>query len=106
MVCLVGNANTALSTEQRHSALLHIDPRLSDMAEKELGVKTEGKLFGNTFMAELRKHTASLTKMESSLKKNPVGFSSGPGRQPWPSQRLPKLLQTQSSGSAIRFSSP
>lgn len=34
-ICLLGNANSALSAERRHTVLLRFDPQLMDMAEQE-----------------------------------------------------------------------
>ncbi|XP_053310209.1 uncharacterized protein LOC128472338 [Spea bombifrons] len=71
-LCLLGNANAAISAERRKAALLRIDPRLADMADKELGPKADGKLFGDPFISELRKHAGNYTtinKVETSLKK-------------------------------------
>lgn len=54
------------------AVLLSMNLQLADMANKELGPKGEGLLFGEPFNTELHKHTASfstLNKVESSLRK-------------------------------------
>ncbi|KAM4705227.1 uncharacterized protein WCC33_010101 [Rhinophrynus dorsalis] len=72
--------------ECRKAALFHIDVRLTDMTDKELGPKAEGKLFGDPFIVELRKHAGTYTtmnKVETSLKKvfQPQGVFHRAGRQ-------------------------
>lgn len=71
-ICLLGNADAALSAKRRHAVLLCIDPQLTDMAEQNLGPEAEGLLFGHPFINELSKHAASyvtMTKVETSLRK-------------------------------------
>ncbi|XP_063284931.1 uncharacterized protein LOC134570871 [Pelobates fuscus] len=70
-VCLLGNANATLCTERRKSALIRIDSKLLDLGAKEFGPKAQGQLFGDAFIAELKKHVnlfTTLNKAQTSLK--------------------------------------
>lgn len=60
-ICPLRNANTAISAE-----LVRMDVRFSDMAERELEAKTEGKLFGDPVITELRKHAGSFSSLDKS----------------------------------------
>ncbi|XP_069503256.1 uncharacterized protein [Ambystoma mexicanum] len=71
-VCLLGNANCAISSERRRVLLLKIDPKLSDLASYEAGEAAQGMLFGKTFGNEMGRFVgmyASLEKAQASIKK-------------------------------------
>ncbi|KAM4748857.1 nuclear protein MDM1 [Rhinophrynus dorsalis] len=70
--CLLGNANTALSSERRKAALLRIDSKLADLVAKEMGPSSDGLLFGEKFLKELQKHVnlfTMLNKAQTSMRK-------------------------------------
>ncbi|KAM4795627.1 uncharacterized protein WCC33_000689 [Rhinophrynus dorsalis] len=70
-ICLLGNANVALSTERRKAALLRIDAKLSELGSKDLGPAAQGLLFGEPFIMELKRHVnlfTTLNKAQTSLK--------------------------------------
>lgn len=49
-----------------------MDAKFSDMGERELGAKADGKLFGDPFINKLRKHAtsfSSLNKSEAAMKR-------------------------------------
>ncbi|KAM4698707.1 LOW QUALITY PROTEIN: uncharacterized protein WCC33_014241 [Rhinophrynus dorsalis] len=69
-ICLLGNANVALSTERRKAALLRIDAKLADLGSKDLGPAAKGLLFGESFIMDLKKHVnlfTTLNKAQTSL---------------------------------------
>ncbi|KAM8977380.1 LOW QUALITY PROTEIN: uncharacterized protein RCH25_043896 [Pelodytes ibericus] len=71
-LCLLGNANTAISTERRKAALFKLDSKLAELASKELGPDAKGLLFGTKFLKNLSQHVnifTSLNKAQSSLKR-------------------------------------
>ncbi|KAJ1116904.1 hypothetical protein NDU88_005109, partial [Pleurodeles waltl] len=43
-LCLLGNANCAVSSERRKSILMRIDPKLTDLATSEAGPSADGLL--------------------------------------------------------------
>ncbi|XP_078506464.1 LOW QUALITY PROTEIN: uncharacterized protein LOC144765813 [Lissotriton helveticus] len=70
-MCLLGNANCALSAERRRSLLLKIDPKLGELSS-EAGSVVQGTLFGDPFVKELGKFVATfsaLDKAQASMKK-------------------------------------
>ncbi|KAM4706231.1 uncharacterized protein WCC33_010951 [Rhinophrynus dorsalis] len=70
-ICLLGNANAAISAERRKAALLRIDPKLAELGSKELGPSANGLLFGDQFIAELKRHVnlfTTLNKAQSSMR--------------------------------------
>ncbi|KAJ1187998.1 hypothetical protein NDU88_004763 [Pleurodeles waltl] len=72
VLCLLGNANCAISIEQRKSILLRIDLKLADLARGEPGPLADGLLFGNKFIKDLGKfvHTfTALDKAQTSMNK-------------------------------------
>ncbi|CAH2301139.1 Hypothetical predicted protein [Pelobates cultripes] len=52
-ICLIGNANMAVSAERRKAILLKIDLKLATMAISEPGPSAEGMLFGDNFVKDL-----------------------------------------------------
>ncbi|XP_078506998.1 uncharacterized protein LOC144767445 [Lissotriton helveticus] len=71
-VCMLGNANCALSTERRRSILLKMDPKLTELASSESGPLAQGLLFGQPFLKELTKFVATfsgLDKAQNSLRR-------------------------------------
>ncbi|KAJ1134377.1 hypothetical protein NDU88_000829 [Pleurodeles waltl] len=71
-ICLLGNANCAMSTERRRSFLIRLDPKLPELATNEAGSSANGMLFGDKFIANLRKYVATFTaldKAQSNIKK-------------------------------------
>ncbi|KAM8977567.1 uncharacterized protein RCH25_046737 [Pelodytes ibericus] len=71
-LCLLGNANTALSTERRKAALFKLDGKLAELAPKELGPEANGLLFGDKFLKNLNHHVnifTSLNKAQFSLRR-------------------------------------
>ncbi|XP_078534007.1 uncharacterized protein LOC144820300 [Lissotriton helveticus] len=83
-VCLLGNANCALSAERRRSLLLRIDPKLGELSSSEAGSVAQGTLFGDPFVKELGKFVATfsaLDKAQASMKKMfPKKVFGGAGR--------------------------
>ncbi|KAJ1143653.1 hypothetical protein NDU88_009958 [Pleurodeles waltl] len=83
-VCLLGNANCALSVERRRSLLIKIDPKLGKLSNSEAGATAQGNLFGDPFVKELGKFVATfsaLDKAQTSIKKVfPVKVFGGAGR--------------------------
>ncbi|KAM8977614.1 uncharacterized protein RCH25_047525 [Pelodytes ibericus] len=72
VICLIGNANTAIATERRKAILLKIEPKLVNMAVTEPGPPAKGLLFGDNFVKELGSfvHTfTSLDKAQSKMKR-------------------------------------
>ncbi|KAM8977409.1 uncharacterized protein RCH25_044212 [Pelodytes ibericus] len=86
-LCLLGNANTALSTERRKAALFKLDSKLAELAPKELGPGAKGLLFGDKFLKNLSQHVnifTSLNKAQSSMRRvfqSRDRFSHRAGRQ-------------------------
>ncbi|CAH2322205.1 Hypothetical predicted protein [Pelobates cultripes] len=79
VICLIGNANTAMATERCKSILLKIEPKLVHMALNEPGAQANGLLFGENFVKELTSfiHTfPALDKAQSNIHKvvNPRVF--------------------------------
>ncbi|XP_056425874.1 uncharacterized protein LOC130367476 [Hyla sarda] len=75
-ICLLGNANTAMSAERRRSILMRLDPQLTHLASDEPGPSAEGLLFGESFIKNINKFVglfSSLDKAQSSLKKSSQG---------------------------------
>ncbi|KAM8962405.1 uncharacterized protein RCH25_037941 [Pelodytes ibericus] len=72
VICLIGNANTAIATERRKAILLKIEPKLVNMAVTEPGPQAKGLLFGDNFVKELGSfvHTfTALDKAQSNMKR-------------------------------------
>lgn len=67
-VCLLGNANTALSNERRKSILLKLDPKLIELATKEGGPSSQGELFGDEFIKEMAKYVGVFSSIQKSQK--------------------------------------
>ncbi|KAM8975554.1 uncharacterized protein RCH25_018841 [Pelodytes ibericus] len=86
-LCLLGNANTALSSERRKAALLKLDNKMAELASKELGPEAKGLLFGDKFLKSLSQHVnvfTSLNKAQFSLRRvfqHRERFSHTAGRQ-------------------------
>ncbi|KAJ1128513.1 hypothetical protein NDU88_006891 [Pleurodeles waltl] len=71
-ICLLGNANCAISTERRRSYLIRLDPKLAELANNEAGSSANGMLFGDKFISNLSKYVATFTaldKAQSNIKK-------------------------------------
>ncbi|KAJ1148937.1 hypothetical protein NDU88_001761 [Pleurodeles waltl] len=71
-LCLLSNANCAISEERRRSLLIKIDPKLGELSTSEAGAEAQGHLFGDPFVKELGKFVATfsaLDKAQSSIKK-------------------------------------
>ncbi|XP_069082882.1 uncharacterized protein [Pleurodeles waltl] len=71
-VCLLGNANCAISTERRRSLLIKIDPNLEELSGSEAGAVAQGNLFGDPFFKKLGKFVATLSaldKAQTSIKR-------------------------------------
>ncbi|XP_078541642.1 uncharacterized protein LOC144827071 [Lissotriton helveticus] len=83
-MCLLGNANCALSAERRRSLLLKIYPKLGELSSSEAGAVAQGALFGDPFVKELGKFVATfsaLDKAQASMKKMlPKKVFGGAGR--------------------------
>ncbi|KAM8930673.1 uncharacterized protein RCH25_006588 [Pelodytes ibericus] len=72
VICLIGNANTALAVERRKAILLKIEPKLVNMATNEPGPQAKGMLFGDNFVKELGSFVQTFTvidKAQSSMKR-------------------------------------
>ncbi|KAJ1195307.1 hypothetical protein NDU88_004588 [Pleurodeles waltl] len=71
-ICLLGNANCAMSAERRRSFLIRLDPKLAELAINEAGPAANGMLFGEKFISNLSKYVATFTaldKAQSNIKK-------------------------------------
>ncbi|XP_078518978.1 uncharacterized protein LOC144784190 [Lissotriton helveticus] len=71
-MCFLGNANCALSAEQRQSFLVRIDPQLPEMANTEPGTLANGMLFGEKFVKEMGKYVntfSTLDKAQANIQK-------------------------------------
>ncbi|CAH2224707.1 Hypothetical predicted protein, partial [Pelobates cultripes] len=64
LVCMVGNANSAMSTKRRKAILLKIEPKLASMATNEPGAAAKGLLFGKSFVKELRSFVKTFTALD------------------------------------------
>ncbi|KAM8977463.1 insulin receptor substrate 2 [Pelodytes ibericus] len=70
VLCLLGNENSALSTEQCKAALFKMDNTFMALATKELGPEANGLLFGDIFLKNLNQHVnifTSLNKAQASM---------------------------------------
>lgn len=63
-ICLLGNLNTALCIERRKSILFKIDPKLADLASKELGECSDGLLFGDDFVKDMSRYVSTFSSLE------------------------------------------
>ncbi|XP_069491214.1 uncharacterized protein [Ambystoma mexicanum] len=71
-VCLLGNANAAISKERRKSLLMRLDSKLADMSEREAGPSAQGNLFGESFLKDLSAYVHTFTaldKAQTNIKK-------------------------------------
>ncbi|XP_069086417.1 uncharacterized protein [Pleurodeles waltl] len=57
-ICLLGNANCAMSVEHRHSFLICLDPKCAALATSEAGSLSSGMLVGDRLGASEAKHQA------------------------------------------------
>ncbi|XP_063289505.1 uncharacterized protein LOC134573649 [Pelobates fuscus] len=85
LICMIGNANTAMSTERRKAILLKIEPKLANMASNEPGASANGLLFGESFVKDLGSYVKTFTaldKAQSSIKRvfSPKVFGGAGGR--------------------------
>ncbi|CAH2301724.1 Hypothetical predicted protein [Pelobates cultripes] len=62
-ICLIGNANMAVSAERRKAILLKIDPKLATMAISEPGPSAEG-MFGDNFIKDLGSYVKTFTTID------------------------------------------
>ncbi|KAJ1209537.1 hypothetical protein NDU88_004911 [Pleurodeles waltl] len=67
-ICLLGNANCAMSVEHRHSFLICLDPKCAALATSEAGSLSSGMLVGDRFVKDLGKYVATF-KAQSNIKK-------------------------------------
>ena len=67
-ICLIGNANCAISAESLKSILMRTDSKLIDLAVAEPGPAADGFLFGEKFVNDVGTFTA-LDNAKSSLHK-------------------------------------
>ena len=65
-ICLLGNANCALSAERRKSILLLIDPRLVVLASTDADPEANGLLFGPPFAKDMRDSVSIYTSINKS----------------------------------------
>ncbi|XP_078502843.1 uncharacterized protein LOC144761268 [Lissotriton helveticus] len=63
-ICLLGNANCALSTERRKSLLMRMDSNLTELASAEPGPLAEGNLFGDRFVKDVSKYVGTFTSLD------------------------------------------
>ncbi|CAH2312094.1 Hypothetical predicted protein [Pelobates cultripes] len=71
-ICLLGNANTAMSTERHKAILLKINPKLAAMTVAEPSSSDDGMLFGTTFVKDLGSYVKTFTaidKAEANMKR-------------------------------------
>lgn len=96
-VCLLGNANTALSNERRKSILLKLDPKLIELTNKEGGPASQGQLFGDNFIKEMAKYVgifSSIQKSQKDIRKvfhDRVFAKAGGARGRFPGQGTPSF---------------
>ncbi|KAJ1196472.1 hypothetical protein NDU88_000343 [Pleurodeles waltl] len=69
-ICLLGNANCAISSERRKSLLMRIDPTLTELATADAGSLADGRLFGNKFIKDVAKIRA-----KSGVRRSATGSS-------------------------------
>lgn len=60
-ICLLGNANCALSVERRKSVIIKLDPKWTNLCLLEAGPVANGLLFGDPFVKELKKLIATVS---------------------------------------------
>ncbi|KAJ1119094.1 hypothetical protein NDU88_007280 [Pleurodeles waltl] len=63
-ICLLGNANCAMSTEQWKSFLMRMDPKLVELALTEPGTLANGLLFCDTFVKDLDKYVSTFSALD------------------------------------------
>ncbi|XP_078506405.1 uncharacterized protein LOC144764108 [Lissotriton helveticus] len=63
-ICLLGNANCALSTERRKSLLMRMDSNQTELASAEPGPLAEGNLFGDRFVKDVSKYVGTFTSLD------------------------------------------
>ncbi|XP_069063440.1 uncharacterized protein [Pleurodeles waltl] len=71
-ICLLGNANCALSTARWKSLLMRIDATLTELATADAGPLAEGRLFCDKFVKYIAKYVKTFTtldKAQGNLKK-------------------------------------
>ncbi|XP_053311880.1 uncharacterized protein LOC128473653 [Spea bombifrons] len=103
-LCLLGNANCAISSERRKAALFKLDAKLAELGPKELGADAKGLLFGERFIKDISQHVnlfTSLNKAQTNIRRvfrTESRFSPRAGRQ-----RGRAASRTASFGSRPRF---
>ncbi|CAH2284322.1 Hypothetical predicted protein [Pelobates cultripes] len=63
-ICLLGNANTAMSAERRKAILLKTDPKLATMTVAEPSSSSDRMLFGDTFVKDLGCYVKTFTAID------------------------------------------
>ncbi|KAJ1139051.1 hypothetical protein NDU88_005428 [Pleurodeles waltl] len=63
-ICLLGNVSCATSRERRRSFLIHLDPKLAELATNEAGSLASGMLFGDKFVKDLGKYVGTFTALD------------------------------------------
>ncbi|KAJ1128567.1 hypothetical protein NDU88_006944, partial [Pleurodeles waltl] len=63
-ICLLGNANCAISPERRKSLLMRIDSTLMELAAADAGPLVEGPLFGDKFVKDIAKYVTTFTTLD------------------------------------------
>ncbi|CAH2325637.1 Hypothetical predicted protein, partial [Pelobates cultripes] len=63
-ICLLGNANTAISAEKHKAILLKIDPKLAAMKVAEPSSSNDKMLFGDTFVKDLGSYVKTFTAID------------------------------------------
>lgn len=76
-ICLLGNANCAVSVERRKSILMKLDPKWTSLALLEAGPLAKGMLFGDAFVKELENLIESLSAADKGHKPTSETFPSG-----------------------------
>ncbi|KAM8960763.1 LOW QUALITY PROTEIN: uncharacterized protein RCH25_036530 [Pelodytes ibericus] len=74
IVCLIGNANTALATKRRKEILMKIKPKITNMAIAELGPQAKGLLFSRTFVKDLGFYVSTFTALDKDYKPASSGY--------------------------------
>ncbi|KAJ1210710.1 hypothetical protein NDU88_006072 [Pleurodeles waltl] len=63
-ICFLGNANAGLLTERRKMVLMHINPKLADLASKESLEEARGLLFGDGMGKALTMYVRTFTSLD------------------------------------------
>ena len=63
-ISLLGNANAAISAERMKTILMMIDPKLSEMVEKELGPEAERHCYSYHFVKDISSYVQTFTTLD------------------------------------------